>query len=64
MLTDEEAHERLVAAREALGTEAGQSVHANTALDAARRAILMFQFALVAAMERASRDDGPPPDPR
>lgn len=51
-LTDEEAHARLVAAREALGDVAGQTVHANAALEAARRALVMFQLALVAAMEK------------
>lgn len=63
-LSDEEAHARLVAAREALGDEPGASVPANTALEAARRALVMFQFALVAAMERANPDGGQPPGPR
>lgn len=52
-LTDEEAHDRLVAAREALGDEDGASAHADTALQAARRALVMFQLALVGAQERA-----------
>lgn len=68
-LTDEEAHDRLVAAREALGDEAGESAHADTALEAARRALVMFQLALVAAQERAEgrimrSSDEPPQTPQ
>lgn len=54
-LTDEQAHDRLVAAREALGDDPGESTHASTALEAARRALVMLQLALVTSMEKASR---------
>ncbi len=57
-LTDEEAHERLVAARQALGDEPGATIHGTTALDAARRALVMFQMALVAAMDRVNDREG------
>lgn len=61
-LTDEQAHERLVAAREALGDEAGASTAAKTALEAARKALVLLQLGLVMAMERADRGSSPPPD--
>ncbi|MGU3496350.1 hypothetical protein ACLBXM_20100 [Xanthobacteraceae bacterium A53D] len=54
-LTDEQAHDRLVAAREALGDAAGTSTAANTALEAARKALVLLQLGLVGAMERRDR---------
>lgn len=59
-LSDDEAHNRLVAAREALGDDAGASVPANTALEAARKTLVLLQVALVAAMERAGSSGEPP----
>lgn len=50
-LSDNEAHDRLVAAREALGNASGSSVRADTALRAARRALNVLQVGLVAAAE-------------
>ena len=51
-LGDTQAHDRLCAAREALGEEPGATVRANTALEAARRALTLLQIGLVLAMER------------
>lgn len=50
-LSDNEAHDRLVAAREALGNASGATVRADTALRAARRALNILQVGLVAAAE-------------
>lgn len=59
-LPDDDVHTRLVSATDALGTAPGKTTHGNTALVAARRALLMFQIALVTAMDKASGDL--PPD--
>lgn len=53
-LSDNEAHDRLVAAREALGDAPGATMRANTALEAARRALVILQLGLVAASEANS----------
>ena len=53
-LSDNEAHSRLVAAREALGDAPGATKRANTALEAARRAMTILQLGLVAASEANS----------
>lgn len=66
-LSDNEAHERLVKAREALGDDQAQTVHANTALDAGRTALSLLQFGLVAASDKAtepSDEPAPPPSRR
>lgn len=55
-LTDTEAHERLTAAREAIGDRPGASVHADTALTAARKALVLLTLALVTATDRANGD--------
>ena len=60
-LTDEEAHDRLIAAREALGDDAATSTAANTAMEAARKALVMLQLGLLMAMERRESGDAPPP---
>ncbi len=58
-LTDEEVHERLCAAVEALGTDVGETTRGNTALEAARQMLTLLQFGLVKAMEdNASRIEG------
>lgn len=65
-LTDNEVHDRLVAAVEALGEREAETVRGRTALAAARRALLMFQIALVAAAEGKADDllgYRPPPEP-
>ena len=56
LLSDNEAFERIHAAREALGSEGGATVHADTALSAARKALAMLSLALVAASDRANGD--------
>lgn len=50
-LTDEQAHDLLVAARQALGDAEAASARASTILEAARRTLTTLQFALVWAME-------------
>lgn len=56
-LTDNEVHDRLVAAVRALGTAEGDTTRGNSALEAARQMIGLLQFGLVAAMERAEPTD-------
>lgn len=51
-LSDNEVHDRLVAAVEALGTRPGATVRGDTALLAARRALSLFQLALLMAIEQ------------
>jgi len=55
-LSDNETHDRLVKAREALGEDAAETVHANTAIETARRSLVMLQIALVAAMANTDGD--------
>lgn len=52
-LTDNEADELLVEAHQALGTRRAASVHANAALEAGRSSLLMLQYGIVAASEKA-----------
>lgn len=58
-LTDNQAHDRLVAAREALGEERGASTAADTALNAARQALLLLQLGLVSATIRRNGGEAP-----
>ncbi len=51
-LTDNQAHDRLSAALEALGDEPGVTTRADTALSAARRALSMLSFGLLYASEK------------
>lgn len=51
-LTDDEVHDRLVVAVEALGNRPASTLRGQTALDAARRALTLFQLALLMAVER------------
>jgi hypothetical protein len=53
-LTDFQVHDRLVAASDALGSEPGETGRGNTALEAARRALVILQIGLVGAMEKNS----------
>lgn len=53
-LSDNAVHDRLVAAREALGDEAGATVRGDTAIEAARKAMVLLQLGLIAASEAAS----------
>lgn len=48
-LSDNQAHDRLHAAHEILGTAKGQTEHGDTALNAARKALHLIRMALVAA---------------
>jgi hypothetical protein len=48
-LSDNEAHDRLTAAREALGNEPGQTAAGDTALEAARKALRLLAIALLAS---------------
>lgn len=51
-LSDNQAGDRLHAALEALGTAKGETVRADTALAAARRALRMLQLGLLVASEK------------
>lgn len=53
-LTETEVHDRLVAAREALGEEAGETELGLNTLTTARRALSILQIGLVKAMEEDS----------
>ncbi len=55
-LSDNEADDRLKAAREALGDAPGATVAANTALEAARRALSLLSLGLISASERRERE--------
>mgnify|MGYP003691773205 CR=1 FL=1 len=55
-LSDNEAHDRLVKAREALGDESAETVRANAALETARRSLVMLQIALMTARANADQD--------
>lgn len=50
-LTDEDVHDRLHAALEALGEGRPETLRGCTAYSAARRALVLLQLGLVAAME-------------
>jgi hypothetical protein len=56
-LSDIEAHDRIIAAAEALGDAEGETQRADTALIAARRALALISYGLVAAMEKAEPTD-------
>ena len=60
-LSDTEAHDRLCKAAEALGNERGATKPADTALEAARRALVLLQLGLVQAMDQPAT--GSPPSP-
>lgn len=54
-LSDNEVHDRLVAAYNALGERPGATTRGDTALKAARKALRLLQLGLVVAMEKAER---------
>lgn len=64
LLSDAAAHERLVAAREALGDAPGATVAADTALQAARQALVMLQLALIASEPQPGPELPGPRPPR
>ena len=55
-LSDNEAYDRLVKAREALGDDEGETAHANTAIETARRSLVMLQIALMTAISNTDDD--------
>jgi hypothetical protein len=56
-LSDTEAHDRLMAAMDVLGDDEGATQRADTALMAARKALALISYGLVAAMEKAEPTD-------
>lgn len=56
-LTDEQVLDRLAAAAETLGDGSGETTQGNTALEAARRALILLEAGLAMAMS-GDRDDG------
>lgn len=61
-LSDTEAHTLLCEAASMLSGAKGETVHAETALRAAEKVLLMMQLALLQAAERdAGRLNDPPP---
>jgi hypothetical protein len=72
-LSDNQVHDRLVAAERALGSDEAATVRGDTAITAARRALNLLQFGLVEAMERQTdtvrgvilpEEPQNPPEPR
>ena len=55
-LSDNATHDRLYKALETLGEAPGASVHANTALKAARRGLRLLALALLCASMKSERD--------
>jgi hypothetical protein len=51
-LNDNQVHDRLHAAMEALGTADGETVHGDTALKSARRSLMLLQLAVVTAQAK------------
>jgi len=52
-LSDIEVHNRLYAAREALGEEQAETVEGNTAIEAARKALALFNSAMMKLITRS-----------
>jgi hypothetical protein len=67
-LSDEQVWNRLHAASEALGREGGATTAGNTALEAARRSLILLQMGVLKSSEdakdRAELARGPQPDPQ
>jgi hypothetical protein len=66
-LSDIAVWNRLQVASEALGEAKGQTVAGNTALEAARRALLLLQMGVLQSSEtkaQAGNEPAQPPDPR
>jgi hypothetical protein len=51
-LSDKDVHERLFKARDALGEEEAETVEGNTALEAARKALSLFNAAMAKLITR------------
>lgn len=60
-LNDIEAYDRLHAAGQALGNDGGVTPAADTALQAARRALIALQMGLLRAIETPPKEPLPPP---
>jgi hypothetical protein len=58
-LSDNQVHDRLVAAAEALAGPEAETLRGQTALDTARKAMVLLQLGLVAAMEKAEEAANP-----
>ncbi len=68
VLTDEQVHDRLVAAREALGDAEAASARAQTVMETAKRTLVTLQLALLWAAEHDTNEvpgllPEPPTDP-
>ena len=61
-LTDNDVHDLLCKAREVLGSGESETVRGQTALIAARRALVLLQIALVSAMEAGTHLSAVMPD--
>lgn len=62
-LSDNQAHDALVEARRALGDAPGQTVRANTALEAARKTLAGLALALLVASESGADEIAGVKDP-
>jgi hypothetical protein len=51
-LSDIDVHDRLYAARNALGDEEAETVEGNTAIEAARKALSLFNAAIASLISR------------
>jgi len=61
-LSDAAVYQRLVDASDALGKDPGETVRGDTALTAARRALVLIQMGLVKAADEATEQpDASPP---
>ena len=56
-LSDVEIHDKLIAASDALGGDAGETVRGDTAISAARKMLRLVQLSLLSAMEKADPTD-------
>lgn len=69
MLSDHQVYQRLIDASAMLGQAGAASTHGDTAIKAARKALVLIQMGLVKAMDDAADDaatepaDGPPLPP-
>jgi hypothetical protein len=59
-LSDTQAGDRIQAALAVLGTAPGRTTAADTALEAARRALRLLSFGLIAAGEKRDQASDPP----
>lgn len=62
-LNDNQVHDRLHAAIEALGSAIGETVHGDTALKSARRSLMLLQLAVLTAQAKGDAVNGNVTDP-